>query len=295
MTLETLTRDIAYAMRGVRRKPGFAVAVATTLALGIGANAAMFGIIDRLLFRPPARIRDAESAHRVYLTQTYRGNARTIGVMQYARFTDLATGTRSFDDVAAFSSRSLAIGVGEAAREMRVAAVSASFFTFFDAPPAIGRYFGADEARPPEGSPVAVLSHAMWQTHYGGKADVIGATLQIGPVMYTVIGVAPRRFVGLWDDRPPVAFIPITSYAAGTGFHGNRSWWTTYGWSWLQVMARRKQSVTIEEANADLTYAFSKSLDKQRIEQPSMPAQTATRARATAGSILLERGRTRRT
>ena len=290
MTLETLTRDIAYAMRGVRRKPGFAVAVATTLALGIGANAAMFGIIDRLLFRPPARIRDAESAHRVYLTQTYRGNARTVGVMQYARFTDLATGTRSFDDVAAFSIRSLAIGVGEAAREMRVAAVSASFFAFFDARPAIGRYFGADEDRPPEGSPVVVLSHAMWQTHYGGKADVIGATLQIGPVVYTVIGVAPRRFVGLWDDRPPVAFIPITSYAAGTGFQGNRSWWTTYGWSWLQVMARRKQSVTIEEANADLTYAFSQSLDKQRIEQPSMPAQTAIRARASAGSILLERG-----
>jgi predicted permease len=290
MTVESLTQDIAYAMRGVRRKPGFAVAVAMTLALGIGANAAMFGIIDRLLFRPPAGIRDAESTHRVYLTQTYRGNARTIGVMQYARFIDLATRTRSFDQVAAFSIRNIAIGVGEAAREMRVAAVSASFFAFFDARPAIGRYFGEDEDRPPDGSPVVVLSHAMWQTHYGGQSDVIGSTLQIGPVVYTVIGVAPGRFVGLWDDRPPVAFIPITSYAAGTGFRGERSWWTTYGWSWLQMMARRKPSVTIERANADLTYAFNQSLDNQRIEQPSMPAKTAMRARAIAGSILLERG-----
>ena len=220
MTVEILTRDIAYAMRGIRRKPGFAVAVATTLALGVGANAAMFGIVDRLLFRPPAKIRDAESAHRIYLTQTYRGNARTVGVMQYARFDDLARSTRSFDHLAAFSIRNLAIGVGEAAREMRVAAVSASFFEFFDAPPAIGRYFAADEDRPPDGSPVAVLSHGMWQTQYGGEADIIGSTLQIGPLVYTVIGVAPRGFVGLWDDRPPVAFIPITRYAAGTGFQG---------------------------------------------------------------------------
>jgi predicted permease len=290
MILASLKQDIAYAMRGVRRKPGFALAIVTTLALGIGANATMFGIVDRLLFRTPPGLREPERVHRVYFTQTYRGKERTTPTTHYARFLDLAASTSSFDHVAAFTRRKMAIGVGEAAREMRVGAVSASFFAFFDGRPVLGRYFGPDEDRPPTGSPVVVLSHAMWQTHYAGRTDAVGSTLQIGPTVYTVIGVAPRGFVGLWDDLPPVAFIPITSYAAGTGFEGSRSWWTTYGWSWHEVMARRKPSVTVDQASADLTIAFTRSLDNQRIEQPTMPAATSIRARAIAGPILVERG-----
>jgi predicted permease len=108
--------------------------------------------------------------------------------------------------------------------------------------------------------------------------------------VYTVIGVAPRGFVGLWADQPPVAFIPITSYGAGTGFEGEQSWWMTYGWSWLQVIAQRRPSVTVEQANADLTIAFNRSIDNQRIERPSTPPTTEIRPRAIAGSILLERG-----
>src|SRR5688572_31400870 len=67
VVLDNLKQDLVYAIRGVRRKPAFAIAVVTTLALGIGANAAMFGIVDRLLFRPPALLKDPETAHRVYL------------------------------------------------------------------------------------------------------------------------------------------------------------------------------------------------------------------------------------
>jgi putative ABC transport system permease protein len=291
MVLDTLKQDVAYAIRGVRRKPGFTIAVVATLALGIGANAAMFGIVDRLLFRPPPLLRDAERTHRPYLFQTYRDRERANEIMAYARYTDIATATTSFDRVAAHSLRRLAVGVGESAREMRVGAVSASFFGFFDAPPAIGRYFTADEDRPPVGAPVAVLSHATWRTLYGGRTDALGATIQIGPTVYTVIGVAPPSFAGLWPDQPPAAFIPITSYAGGTDFRSpNRSWWTTYGWSWMAMIAHRKPGITVDQANADLLNAFNASLDNQRVEQPTMPPQEAIRTRALAGSILAERG-----
>ena len=88
MIFDNLQHDLKYAVRGLRTKPGFAVAVIATLALGIGANAAMFGIVDRLLFRPPALMKDPATAHRIYTYQTYRGKERINSGVQYARYTD---------------------------------------------------------------------------------------------------------------------------------------------------------------------------------------------------------------
>src|SRR6185295_14469208 len=216
MTLETLRQDLKYAIRGLRARPGFTIAVVATLGLGIGANAAMFGIVDRLLFRPPTLMRDPATAHRVYAFQTFRGTEGSGNVGRYARCVDLTKWTTSFSSTAGYAQRDLAVGVGDAAREMHIGAVSASFFGFFDSRPIIGRYFTEAEDRPPEGAPVAVISHAMWEAQYGGRSDVLGSKIQIGPTVYTIIGVSAPGFVGLWDDRPPAAFIPITSYAAGT-------------------------------------------------------------------------------
>jgi putative ABC transport system permease protein len=288
---ENLAQDLKYAMRGLRTKPGFAIAVVSTLGLGIGANAAMFGIVDRLLFRPPPLLRDPASTHRVYVQQTFRGEQRSMEVGRYARYTDLAKWTRSFSRTAGHTRRDLAVGVGDAAREMSIGVVSASFFGFFDAPPALGRYFTPAEDTPPAGSPVAVLSHAMWQTAYGGRRDVLGSTIQIGPTIYTIIGVAARDFVGLWPDKPPAAFIPITSYAAGTGFQvKNVTWWQTYSWGWMSMIAQRKPGVSLTAANADLTNAMLRSYEAQRTEQPNSPPTNVARPRAIAGSILPERG-----
>src|SRR3954462_15998905 len=117
MTFETLRQDIQYAIRGLRMKPGFTIAVVTTLGLGIGANAAMFGIVDRLLFRPPALLREPATAHRVYTYQTFRGKERAAGVGQFARYQDFARWTTSFSTVAGYTARDLAVGVGDAARE----------------------------------------------------------------------------------------------------------------------------------------------------------------------------------
>jgi putative ABC transport system permease protein len=291
MILDNLKRDMAYAIRGLRAKPGFTLAVVLTLALGIGANAAMFGIVDRLLFRPPPLLKDPSTAHRVYLFQTFRDKERASSGGQYARYADLRRWTTSFSAVAGFTENDQAVGVGDAAREMRIGVVSANFFGFFDAPPALGRYFTEAEDTPPVGAPVVVLSHAMWQSHYGGRRDALGSTMQIGPTVYTVIGVAPAGFVGLWHNRPPAAFVSLTSYAAGQrGANPGVPWWQTYSWGWLSVMARRKPDVTVQAANADLTNAFLKSLEAHRLEQPTTPPNVVMRPRAEIWPILPDRG-----
>jgi len=291
MSLDALRQDLAYAARGLRRKPAFTIAVALTLALGIGANAAMFGIVDRLLFRPPPLLRDAALTHRIYTAETYRGTEHIGSVGRYARYVDLTKWTSSFSRTAGYSTRAMAVGVGDAAREMQVGVVSASFFDFFDAPPVLGRYFTAAEDQPPAGQPVVVLSHAFWETRYAKRRDVLGEKLQIGPTIYTVIGVAAPGFVGLSVDRPPAAFIPITSYAAGAGVTAaGKSWWTTYSWGWMQMIATRKPGVTIAEATSDLTQAEVRSYQAQREEQPRVPSLELAKPRAMAGSILAERG-----
>jgi putative ABC transport system permease protein len=290
--LDILIQDLRYAIRGLRAKPGFTTAVVLTIALGIGANAAMFGIVDRMLFRPPPFMMDPGTAHRVYIRQAYRGkeSAQSVGV--YARFTDLATGTKSFSNAAGFSANDMAVGVGDAAREMRVGSVSAGFFGFFDAPPVVGRYFTVEEDQPPAGTPVTVLAYPTWQTQYGGRADAVGSKVQIGSVVYTVVGVAPAGFVGLWSDQAPAYFIPIASRggAMAANVKTKLVWWKTYQWGWMSMIVRRKPGVSIEAANADLTLAAQRSYDTQLLENPRGTPAALVRTHAMVGSILVARG-----
>ncbi len=293
--LEAFRQDVRYTLRGLRAKPGFTIAVVLTLALGIGANAAMFGIVDRMLFRPPPMLRDPQTAHRVYYYSSFRGKERAAGGYPYARYVDLSKFTTSFSGTAAYTRRDLAVGVGESAREMSIGAVSASFFSFFDAPPALGRYFAAGEDLPPEGQPVVVLSHAFWSTHFGERKDALGSKVQIGPTIFTVIGVAPAGFVGLWPDQPPVAFIPITNFA-GTQAQGflwlknGLTWPKTYSWSWMSMVVRRKPGVTLDRANADLTNAARQSYLLQLEEHKGNTPIALAKPHAIAASILSERG-----
>ena len=293
MRLETIWQDIRYAVRGLRQKPGFTLAVVTTLGLGIGANAAMFGITDRLLFRPPSFMKDPDRVHRVYLVRTFDGKENFQGWFQYTRYNDLRQWTSAFDVSAAISSSQTAVGVGDDARNMDVAAVSASYWQLFDAPPAIGRYFSAAEDTTPVGASVAVLGYPFWQSRFGGRADVIGQRLKIAKVDYTIIGVAPKGFHGTATERVPVAFVPITTYA-GTEFTWNpkdlSNWYTKYNISWMQMYARRKAGVSNEQATADLTNAFKRSYQKQRDMSPQTTPAELTKPRAIAGSVHAARG-----
>jgi hypothetical protein len=200
--LERVAWDLRFAARGLRNSPGFTAAVVLTLGLGLGANAAMFGVLDRLMFRPPPYLRDAERVHRAYLAWTVRGEERMDPFTEYARYLDLKHFTTAFSDVVAFAQRTMAVGAGESAREMSVGTVSAGYWGFFDARPALGRFFTAAEDSIPAGEQVVVLSYPFWQTEFGGRPDALGKTLQVGGLTYTVIGIAPEGFTGISADRP---------------------------------------------------------------------------------------------
>ena len=287
---ETLTQDMRYSWRGLRTRPGFALAVVSTLALGIGANAAMFGIVDRVLFRAPAYLADMDRTHRVFLHSRRPDNSAVAERFHsYRRYLDLRENTRSFDRVALFGSRQIAVGTGVEAREMRVAVVSASLFDFFDARPVIGRFFTPAEDTTPAGAMVAVLGHAHWQSRYGGRADVLGERLHIGSQVYTVIGVAPPDFVGIGDDGAPIAFVPVTSFASGRGVR----YFTTYDWQWIQMLVHRRRGVSLERATADLTNAWALSWTNEVTDGGTRAAtRTAAdvQARGELASVLLGRG-----
>ena len=293
---DSFRQDLRYTVRGLRAKPGFSSAVVLTLALGIGANAAMFGIVDRMLFRPPPMMRDPATAHRLYYYSTFRGKESASGGGQYARYVDLSTSTKSFSAFAGYTRRDLAVGVGDAAREMSIGAVSASFFGFFDAPPVLGRYFNASEDAVPAGQPVAVISRGLWSTKFGERKDVLGNKLQIGSTIYTVIGVAPAGFVGLWPDQPPVAYIPIVNFGAAQAasfswLKSGESWWATYHWGWMSAIARRRAGVSIEAANAELSNAARRSYQSEvgKDDRGRTPI-ALVKPHAIAASILSERG-----
>jgi predicted permease len=286
-SLEALWQDATYTMRDLRRNPTFTIGVTLTLALGIGANAAMFSLIDRLLFRPPAFMVDPSTVQQVYMYRTSRGKESGTGG-QYARYADMVRYSTAFSQTAGVRLKSLAVGVGEGTRVRNVAIVSAGFFGFFDAPPVLGRYFTASEDAPPDPAPVAVLSHALWTTQFGGRRDVLGATLRIDAVEYAIIGVAPEGFVGLWPYRPPVAFVPLATYGRS---EGPPDWSTTYGHSFgITPIVRRKPNVTIAQASADLTNALRRSYQAQYERNPGGAPLDELRPRAVAASGLEERG-----
>ncbi len=287
--LDQLGQDVRYALRGLRRSPGFTATVVLTLGLGIGANAAMFGVVDRLMFRPHAYLRDPETVHRVYLRSTDRGTVRTNSNLEYARALDLQKWTSSFSQYAGFTDRTLAVGVGEASRERRVALVNASFFDFFDARPALGRYFTPSEDSIPRGADVAVLGYGYWTSEFGGR-DVIGDVLQVGNIAATIIGVAPKGFSGVGDNDPPAIYLPITTYAGSSGSARNRTtYYSRYNWSWMELMVRRKPGVTAPQASSDLTQAYIRSWHAEHESDPLPPVDVA-KPEAIAGAMKLGAG-----
>lgn len=282
-----VAQDVRYALRGLRLNPGLTAVVALTLGLGIGANATMFGIVDRLLLRPPTYLASPETAHRIYLGRTFDGEESFTSNISYKRYLELRDGSSSLSETAAFFNTEIVFGAGDEARERRTGMVSASFWPFFGVRPALGRFFAPEEDRIPEGSPVAVLGYGYWQSTYGGSADVIGKSMRIGRKIYTIVGVAPRHFSGT-DMQAIAAFIPITSGANdlfGGGLSDPTRYYTTHNMSWMEMLARRRPGVSVEGATADLTTAVRRSYATEsaaRVEQ--------VRPRIVVGSILRERG-----
>ena len=284
-------QDTRYALRGLKTKPWFALAVIVTLGLGIGANATMFSIVDRLLFRPPAFLAAPDRASRLYTARAGRGAGAedfVTSFVGYRVYLDLKEASTSFDVMTPFTVNSIAIGSGSATREMNVAISGADMWKMFEAKPAIGRFFTEAEDVPANPTYVAVLSYAFWQTQFGGRTDAIGAKLDIGAGKYTIIGVAPEGFSS-FATQPVVAFIPISAASADNS-PDDEPWYATYRMSWFEVFARRKPGVTAAAATADLSKAFVQSYMRQREKAPRMQSVERAKPRAIAGPVLVDRG-----
>jgi predicted permease len=249
--LDSLIQDLRYALRGLRRTPGFAVAVVATLALGVGANATMFGVLDTLLLKPPAHVRDASRVKRVYFRTTDHGQTNVYPDASFPGYESLRP-VPAFSAVAAMTPVGRAsTGVGADARQVSVAAVSASFFPLLGVAAERGRFFDSTEDRP-GAEPVAVVSHRYWIRQMAGDPQVLGHTLEIGGLVYTIVGVAPRGFAGVDLDEPDL-WLPIQRSAS---LLSSADALRYRGWFWLSIIARLAPGAEPAAAalQADLAY-----------------------------------------
>ncbi|MEX0893201.1 MAG: ADOP family duplicated permease, partial [Gemmatimonadota bacterium] len=234
--LATAARDsFRFAWRGMRSSPGFATAVILAFALGIGANATMFGIVDRLLLRAPEGVVEPDRVVRVLTDQYYSfmNARRTSSSFTYPDFRDLQA-AGGLESVAAYASRPLVLGRGAEALEVRGELASGTYFQVLGVEPALGRLFGRDDDV--LGAPgVVVLSHDLWQSRFGGDRDVLGRTVDFGKGPWTVVGVAPRGFSGI-DLSAVDLWLPIMP--AQEAITGRTNWAESRNWWWMRVVAR---------------------------------------------------------
>ena len=249
-----LVQDVGYAVRGFRRQPGFSLAILLTLGLGIGANAVMFGLVDRLLLRPPPQVVDPERVHRFQLTESDAGNGRswTNESLAWRTFTDQRDRAGYFSEIAAFFTHSeMPLGRGERAAKARVVLATPSYFRLLGVAPAVGRFFGEEEDRAGAASAVAVVSWRYADRAFGSARAALGARLLLGSQPYVIVGVTPRGFNGV-DLSAVDAWIPFQAGAADV-VGRSEEWRNTYNWQWLKVLARLKPGVTRERASAEAT------------------------------------------
>jgi predicted permease len=253
MPLETLLQDFRYARRSLARSPALSLAAVLTLGLGIGANTAMFGVVDQLFFRPPAHVVKPGRVVRLYVTTTTPPfGTSTSGLGTFARYQDFHDHARSFSAVAAFGRPDkFSLGVGESAQRVTGEMVTASFFPLLGVRPVLGRFFSPEEDRAGRGDRVAVLSSEFWKRHFDAQRTVLGTTLHLGRSVYTVIGVAPAGFAGIGFEVPDV-WLPMSVTAPETMGPAALSpnFW------WLDVVARLRDGVNPAQADAEGTALY---------------------------------------
>jgi len=231
--LDTLRQDVTYAVRSLRRTPAFTATAVLTLALGIGANAAIFSMVNATLLRPlPFR-----DPGRLVLVFASDGPGNGYDVTSYPAFADWREQNHSFDSMAAYATRAMTIATGNETLVVGGKRVTPGLFETLGVAPAIGRTFSVDEQRPGSGA-VAILSHAFWTQHYGGSPSVIGQVLRVNDAPCTIVGVLPREF-RIEDAANEEIFLPQPIDAER-------------GHEFLRVVARLRGGTSMAEAQSDL-------------------------------------------
>ncbi len=200
--LDQVQQDVRYAFRAVRRNPGFALVAVLTLALGIGANTAIFSVVDAVLLRP-LPYPEADRLVTVGSSVEVGGRANAAMALSYPDYRDIGQFGDAVSGIAAYSSdRYNLTGPGEP-RELQVTRTTADLFPVLGVSPEIGRAFHAGDAH----APVAIISHALWISSFDGDKSALGRTFSLDDTSFTVIGVMPAGFA--FPDAGTDAWIPI--------------------------------------------------------------------------------------
>jgi predicted permease len=251
--------DLRYAARSLSRTPGFTAAVILTLALGIGVNVAAFSLFEQILLRPlpvfePDRLVNLSSPGPKLDTRTGSSGALpSVGgdgdaLFSYQMFRDLERVQEPFVGIGAHKVvLDASLSTGERARQDSVTFVSGSYFSLLGVAPALGRLLGPEDDRLDGQAESVVLSHAYWQSEFGGDPAVLGRRLIVNGQALTIVGVAPAGFHGTTVGARPRAFVPITLRGTGRFVIPNHD---QRGFHWVNLFARLKPGVTLEEAAA---------------------------------------------
>ena len=226
-------RTLTHALRSLRREPGLVAAVVLTFALAIGANAAMFGLVSRLMLAAPPGVAEPASVARIRQTTSY------------PRYREVASLTQAFSSVAAAFPRKVIFGETAGAAEISAIAATGSYFRTLGARPALGRFFTPDDDQLPAGTAVAVLSHSFHRNRFAGDAAALGRSILIDGTSYTIIGVAQPEFSG--DGLAAVdVFVPLSAALRGS----DPQWWANDRINLVSIIVRLRDGVTPAAASA---------------------------------------------
>jgi len=256
---DTLFQDVRYALRLWRRAPGFSAVVVAVLALGIGANSAMFTLVNALLFRPlSGRAADLVGVYSHDPTQ-----ADSYRIFSYPNYADLRARGDAFDSVTAYTFALVGRPAGDVMRRAFVEVVAANFFDTIGVGLAAGRTFTADEDRPGADMPVAIASYASWQDA-GFDPAFLGRTLRINTRDFTIVGVAPKGFTGTTAIMAPELWLPLGVFDSTVNdfLKNNGHGLADRDNASLMVAAHLRPGVSMDQANRRLA-ALSAALERE--------------------------------
>jgi putative ABC transport system permease protein len=276
--MQILLQDFRYALRQLRMSPGFTVVAVLTLALGLGANSAIFSVIDAVLLRPlpfqaPSRL--------VIVKPTEPGRRDEIGV-SYPTFLDWSARNHVFEGLSVFRQDDFTLtGRGEPAHLIG-AAVSANLFSVLGVSPAIGRDFSPQEDQPVGTGMPIILSHSLWQNRFGSDPKIVGQSLTLSGQTFAVVGVMPVSFQ-FPVQRTPVEFWTTVALDARSA-NGFPPMTAQRGLGYLDVIARLKPQLTIETALTEMA-AIQSSLNRQYPENRPKGISLVPESDAVAGNM----------
>ena len=247
VTLEQIAQDTRYAFRGMRKTPGFALTAVLSLALGIGANTAIFTVVHAVLLKP-LPFPQPDRLVQIWESQPAKGYFRNV--VNPITFLDWRERTHSFEEMAAVSDGTTNLtGLGDplALAGMRV---SPQYFSILGVLPALGRSFSAEEGRPGQDN-VAILSFGIWQSRFGGDPSAVGRKIMIDGAPSTIVGVMPRGFT--LPKYNPDIWMPLPIVRSKEAEGGR----------YLTVVARLKTGVTLQQAREDL-HAVAGQIARER-------------------------------